>query len=361
MQSTQQSAASGNEFLLDFWYVACRSVQIKPGAMRRQILLDRPLLIVRDHGGEVFALDDCCPHRGIPLSDGNFDGAKIECCYHGWQFGCRGECVLIPSLAGNSTVKIERIRVRNYHCRETDGLVWVYVPASRNPSFEELPAVPQLIVFSDKYRLSVLSQKLSCALDHGIIGLMDPAHGAFVHRSWWWRGRGSIHEKAKRFEPIPNGFRMSAHTPSKNSAPYKLLKFYNHPITTQIDFELPNRRTERIRCGDYWFSSQVLVTPITRNECRIDVVAAWNIFSGVPFVAALYRLFARQFIRQDQRIMEKQAIGLRDNPSLLLIEDADTQARWYYELKRARQAAVAKKQTTIKNPLDEPVVLRWRS
>ena len=85
---------------------------------------------------------------------------------------------------------------------------------------------------------------------------MDPAHGPFVHQAWWWRKRESIHEKQKHFEPIPNGFRMSAHTPSSNSAPYKLLRMYADAdsITTTIDFVLPNLRLESIRAGKYWFS-----------------------------------------------------------------------------------------------------------
>ena len=48
---------------------------------------------------------------------------------------------------------------------------------------------------------------------------------------------------------------MSAHAPSGNSAPYKLLGVYGQPVETTIDFVLPNRRTETIRCGDKWFSS----------------------------------------------------------------------------------------------------------
>ena len=43
---------------------------------------------------------------------------------------------------------------------------------------------------------------------------------------------------------------MSAHAPSGNSAPYKLLGVYGEPVETTIDFVLPNRRTETIRCGD---------------------------------------------------------------------------------------------------------------
>ena len=33
----------------------------------------------------------------------------------------------------------------------------------------------------------VLATDLPCNVDHGIIGLMDPAHGPFVHQAWWWR------------------------------------------------------------------------------------------------------------------------------------------------------------------------------
>src|SRR5258708_28194607 len=44
---------------------------------------------------------------------------------------------------------------------------------------------------------------------------------------------------------IPNGFRMSPHQPSANSAPYRLLaKMTGETVTTTIDFVLPNLRTE---------------------------------------------------------------------------------------------------------------------
>jgi phenylpropionate dioxygenase-like ring-hydroxylating dioxygenase large terminal subunit len=359
---TNRQSAIGNRqssegFPLGFWYAALPSVELKRGQMKRQLLLNRPLLLLRNKLDQVFALDDHCPHRGIPLSDGSFDGERVECCYHGWIFDCAGKCVHIPALLEDSPVKVERIKTKSFHCEEADGLVWVFMPSSNS---KEISEAPRLAKFSDKFQISVLSSPLKCDMDHGIIGLMDPAHGPFVHQSWWWRNRKSIHEKAKRFEPIPNGFRMSAHTPSTNSAAYKLLNIYKEPITTTIDFILPNRRLEQVRCGPYWFSSQAVVTPITENECRLDFVAAWNILRGIPFIKSIYRFFAKQFIGQDQRIMEKQSIGLCDNPTLMLIDDADTQAKWYYQLK----AAYLKAQTNggeMEHPLKEAVTLRWRS
>src|SRR5450631_2135192 len=140
---------------------------------------------------------------------------------------------------------------------------------------------------------------------------MDPAHGPFVHQAWWWRSRSSIHEKEKHFEPIDQGFRMSTHAPSGNSAPYKLLGVYGEPITTTIDFVLPNRRYESIRCGKKWFASLTTVTPTTPNACRIDVAAAWNIFYSVPLVKQIAMFFGERFVRQDQETMIEQAEGLK--------------------------------------------------
>jgi hypothetical protein len=192
-------------------------------------------------------------------------------------------------------------------------------------------------------------------VDHGIIGLMDPAHGPFVHQAWWWRSRASIREKTKKFEPVPEGFRMSAHAPSGNSAPYKLLGVYGQPVETTIDFVLPNRRTETIRCGDKWFSSLTTVTPVTSSTCRIDVIAAWNVFYHVPFVTPVAKFFGAKFVRQDQVTMIQQAEGLKHNPSLMLIDDADKPAKWYFALKQARLDGAGK------HPMDGPVELHWRS
>ena len=84
---------------------------------------------------------------------------------------------------------------------------------------------------------------MPCAIDHAVVGLMDPAHGPFVHRSWWWRSARSIHEKSKGFAASPYGFTMVRHAPSKNSKAYKLL---GGAPETEISFSLPGVRIEHI-------------------------------------------------------------------------------------------------------------------
>jgi phenylpropionate dioxygenase-like ring-hydroxylating dioxygenase large terminal subunit len=354
-------------FLWDFWYPALRSTEVTGKRLATAMLLEVPLVLGRTSEGAAFAMRDSCPHRGIPLSYGRFDGKTLECSYHGWKFeACSGQCVEIPSLTSQDKMKVERIFAGHYPCEERDGYFWVYMtsrgrtaadntPGARLP--EKIPAAPKLTVFSEKYRITHLDCELPSHVDQGIIGLMDPAHGPFVHQSWYWRSRHSIHEKEKKFEPIPNGFRMSPHTPSSNSAPYRMLqKYTGEPVTTTIDFVLPNIRTEEIRSGKLWFSSRATVTPVRRDLCRIDFAAAWNLLLPV----SIFRIFAKKFLRQDQETMILQAEGLKHNPRLMLIDDADRPAKWYFGLKanllESRRAGAA-----MVHPMNGPVTLHWRS
>jgi len=366
---TVQREAPDSLMLTGFWYRALPSGQLHRGRLHKAMLLEVPLVIGRDAQGRAFALRDACPHRGMPLSCGQFDGRQIECSYHGWIFDAHsGQCQLIPSLTADQKLKVDRIYAGNYACEECDSFVWVFIPdpgpAGAGFRVRENPATgaPRVPTFSDKYKTAYLTANLPCSVDHGIIGLMDPAHGPFVHQAWWWRTRHSIQEKQKQFEPIPNGFRMSAHKPSSNSAPYKLLRLLAdaHSTTTTIDFVLPNLRFETIRAGKYWFSSLTTVTPITRNQCRIDVVACWNIFRAIPFAPSILKFVFAKFVEQDRRTMELQSEGLNKNPHLMLIDDADRPAKWYFGLKAAHLEA-KRSGGEMKHPMSGPVTLKWRS
>ncbi len=346
--------------LRGFWYPAALSAKISRGCLRHAMLLGVPLAIGRDTGGQPFALRDACPHRGMPLSRGKLDGSLLECSYHGWRFDLlSGQCVEVPSRVETDKLKIERVFATQFPCEDQDGYLWVHMPDSDGRGGPAPPA-PRLPVFSPRYRITRLEAGLPVHVDHGIIGLMDPAHGPFVHQAWWWRSRHSIQQKEKIFEPVPNGFRIRAHSPSANSAAYRLLGVYGKPVTTTIEFILPNMRFEEIHCGEYWFSSRATVTPIDVENCRLDFCAAWNVFPHVPFMVSVFRIFARMFIGQDQRTMKRQAEGLKYRPNLMLIDDADRPAKWYFQLK---QAHLESKRTgePMKHPIPGPVTLHWRS
>jgi len=363
-EGTNSGAAnSSGEMLWGFWYPALRSEQVAGRKLKRAMLLDVPLVLGRDALEKAFALRDVCPHRAFPLSFGQFDGAAVECAYHGWQFDAHtGQCRAIPSLMADSKMKIDRIYAGSFPCEEHDGYMWVFMMNPEGRAIDGAPPpAPELPTFSPRYKIAHLWADLPCTVDHGIIGLMDPAHGPFVHQAWWWRSRRSIREKQKQFEPIPNGFRMSPHAPSANSAPYKILKFLTgEPATTTIDFVLPNQRFEQIRAGRYWLSSRTTVTPIRRDLCRLDFCAAWNILPWVPVVSFIIHVLGPRFIRQDTEVIEKQALGLKYEDHMMLVDDADRQARWYFELKAAHLES-QRTGAPMRHPVLGPVTLRWRS
>src|SRR5690349_17701136 len=84
-----------------WWYVACRSHELRDRPVARAIL-DRPIVLFRDDAGRAAALVDRCAHRNVPLSRGRRVGGHVECAYHGWQYDAGGRCRVVPALCGDA-------------------------------------------------------------------------------------------------------------------------------------------------------------------------------------------------------------------------------------------------------------------
>jgi phenylpropionate dioxygenase-like ring-hydroxylating dioxygenase large terminal subunit len=338
--------------LREVWYYAAPSRSVMRGGVLARTMLGEPVLIGRDREGAVFALRDICPHRGMPLSAGRFDGEAIECCYHGWRFAPDGRCTLIPSLAEGQAFDLSRVAVARYPAREAQGNIWVFF----GDDADAAPDLPALAGFAESTAPQLVeTMRFDAAIDHAVVGLMDPAHGPFVHSAWWWRSRRSVHEKAKAFAPAPYGFTMSPHAPSSNSRAYRLL---GGAAETEITFRLPSIRVEQIRAGRHAVANLTALTPIDGKTTEVNHCIYWT----APWLSALkpvLRPYVRAFLRQDRDIMARQQAGLRFDPVLSLIDDADTQARWYYRLKEEYRRARAESRA-FANPVT-PRTLRWRS
>jgi phenylpropionate dioxygenase-like ring-hydroxylating dioxygenase large terminal subunit len=192
-------------------------------------------------------------------------------------------------------------------------------------------------------------------VDHAVVGLMDPAHGPFVHQQWWWRSRASRHEKTKRFEPSEAGFTMVRHPPSKNSRAYALLG--GRP-TTEIGFRLPGLRWEHVLVGSRQVLSLTCLTPIDEARTRITQIV-WSDHPVFDLIGPFIRAAARRFLRQDGDMVDLQNEGLRYDPTLMWIDDADRQAKWYQALKR-EWAASRREGRAFVNPVTA-TTLTWRS
>ncbi|MBM3273842.1 MAG: Rieske 2Fe-2S domain-containing protein [Candidatus Sericytochromatia bacterium] len=103
------------------WTAICRRADLgrKPLAVT---VAGVALVLFRDSSGAARALEDLCPHRGVPLSLGRVRRGNLQCAYHGWEFDGQGLCRLIPSDVEPTGA---RLTCRAFEAREVDGRIEV--------------------------------------------------------------------------------------------------------------------------------------------------------------------------------------------------------------------------------------------
>jgi phenylpropionate dioxygenase-like ring-hydroxylating dioxygenase large terminal subunit len=166
--------------LRNYWYPAIpgRKVKSKPVPVK---LLGEELIFFRDErDGKVYALEDRCPHKGMPLSCARvyFPGT-ITCPYHGFTFNGKGDCVAVLSEGPDSKLP-GKVRAKGYPVEERWGIVWVFVgELDPPPALEEDVPIEH---FSDKrYMLSV--QTWNHNWRDGMENTADASHAPILHRN----------------------------------------------------------------------------------------------------------------------------------------------------------------------------------
>ncbi|MGH6878494.1 MAG: Rieske 2Fe-2S domain-containing protein [Rhizomicrobium sp.] len=106
----------------DFWYPIAWSHQIRCGKTFAARFAGEPLVLYRGASGRIFALEDRCAHRQVPLHLGTVAGDTLKCGYHGWAYDCAGKCIDVPYLGREHLPN----GVRSYPAYEVDGLVLVF-------------------------------------------------------------------------------------------------------------------------------------------------------------------------------------------------------------------------------------------
>lgn len=159
----------------DFWYPLAWSREVKAGRAHGVTFAGDPIVLVRTATGKVFALEDRCAHRQVPLHAGVVDGESIRCCYHGWTYDCTGRCIDVPYLGK------ERLPngVRAYPCQERAGLIFVF---PGDPGLADQKPLPEFASVSDpKYKTRRLGRAVNCHYSFMHENLMDMNH-QFLHR-----------------------------------------------------------------------------------------------------------------------------------------------------------------------------------
>jgi phenylpropionate dioxygenase-like ring-hydroxylating dioxygenase large terminal subunit len=176
-----QAAAAG---FRGYWYPVTFSSHVGERPVRIK-LLGEDIMIIRDKG-VVRGLANRCPHRGVPLSEGNkqFPGT-ISCVYHGWTFDLESGELKAAITDGPQSPICGKVTQPTYSVEERLGMVWIFVGDGEEPHPideqlpEELVSNPAVLGM----RIQPREGNWRFACENGY----DEGHAKFLHRTALWR------------------------------------------------------------------------------------------------------------------------------------------------------------------------------
>jgi renierapurpurin 18,18'-hydroxylase len=165
----------------NYWYPLAWGDELRAGRIIGRQFAGAPIALYRGASGQVFALEDRCAHRQVPLHLGVVTGDALKCHYHGWKYDCSGKCIDVPYLGKERRPN----GVRGYPVREIDGLVFVF---PGDPALADALAPASLGSAARRdYKTRRLNRQVACHYTFMHENLFDMNH-QFMHR----RFMGSI-------------------------------------------------------------------------------------------------------------------------------------------------------------------------
>jgi renierapurpurin 18,18'-hydroxylase len=161
----------------DFWYPVAVSGTVRKQKTFAATFAGQRIALYRGASGTVYALEDRCAHRQVPLSMGVVEGDALRCCYHAWAYRGNGRISQIPYLPRGAARPPRGVRA--YPVREAYGLVFVF---PGDPQKAEAAALPELPEFdSAAHKTMTFSRTVRCHYSFMHENLLDMNH-QFLHR-----------------------------------------------------------------------------------------------------------------------------------------------------------------------------------
>lgn len=180
------------------WYPMCNEADLELHKPTPVTLLGRNMVLFRDNSSEWNCLEDVCPHRLAPLSEGRVEEGMLQCAYHGWCFNGLGNCQKIPQIqdasAEATALKSQRSCVKSFPVTVQCGLVWIWPEAVASETVHERPFIPKPLqeyfgaeLEAGRGTPSFFVRDLPYGHDILLENLLDPSHLPFSHH-----GLGSL-------------------------------------------------------------------------------------------------------------------------------------------------------------------------
>ena len=170
------------------WVPIASTFELIPDKPTPVRFMEQNYVAFQDNDGEWRVMDDACPHRLAPLSEGRIDrdANRIECAYHGWAFEpSSGACARIPqandAVAAAATPSA-RACVASYPTRVHKSVLWVW------PWEEDCLSVvaderaqPEGFLAGVSDDAATYTRDLPYSWDTLLENIVDPAHIPFAH------------------------------------------------------------------------------------------------------------------------------------------------------------------------------------
>lgn len=287
------------------WYVACLSADLE-GAPIARTVLGTPMVLFRGPGGTPAALLDRCAHRNVALSLGRMVDRRLECAYHGWQYGADGRCANVPGLCGEADKEVRS--VPRFASVEQDGLVWVYATPDAEPEGRPF-AVPSLGEGAVAVRRVV---EVEAPLHPALENALDVPHTAVLHRGLF-RGVREPHRIRARVTRTPEGVQAEyLGEPRPAGLAARILSPSGGVVVHFDRFIFPSIAQVEYRLGsEVHFLVNSICTPVEEFRTRIHAVVSFRTRFPGWLVRILLDPVATRIFKQDAFILKAQGENLR--------------------------------------------------
>jgi renierapurpurin 18,18'-hydroxylase len=160
-----------------FWYPVALAASVRTGRTFATRFAGQRIALYRGVRGQVYALEDRCAHRQVPLSMGAVEGDTLRCCYHAWAYRGNGRISQIPYLPKDAPRPPRGVRA--YPVREAYGLVFVFPGDPDKAEATPLPDLPEFA--AGRHETMTYSRTVACHYSFLHENLLDMNH-QFLHR-----------------------------------------------------------------------------------------------------------------------------------------------------------------------------------
>lgn len=283
------------------WFIVCKSKALKDKP-KRILFFGKAIVIFRTKSG-ISALEDRCPHRNAPLSNGRIINESIQCPYHGWTFNKQGACINIPGLCLTSHHPLRTVPC--YATLEYQNFIWVCPVPNYTPS--ELPYWQTEINFEK----TILQCTVRANLINTLENFLDATHTHFIHAGLIRKNNNRQSVKAQIFRKPHRVDILYNNEPKQNGLISRLFEKersesigrYLFPSLGQIEYR-SNERTSLL--------ISLYLTPMDEEQLYV-IVIIHSSKSWIPlFVKKLFVLpFFKIALRQDLAILKVQAKNIK--------------------------------------------------